>query len=466
MKEFFYPSSIAVFGVADSPRNLAKNIIMNCEEMGFNGDIFPVGREEGSINGRSILGHADALPSGIDLAVILVPANVVPETLDVCGRKGIRHAVISTGGYREFDDQENEAERQLLAVARQHGIRFIGPNCIGVICTHSGLCTPFNPMEPGHYRKGRISIIAQSGGVATQATYHFSDEHVGFSKIISAGNKLDLDEVDFIEYLMEDDDTDQIHLYLESIENGRELLRVAEKCSKPIVVFKANVSRTSARIAKSHTAALANNHSIVDGALKQAGIVRVRDIHDMTVCAKALQLPPLQGDRLVVISFSGGFAVILGDACEAHGFECPPLPRELLDEIEESRRAGVIKMSNPMDFGDVHDIRALFFALERCLSLEYIDGLVFSMNYGPKIAQIFGTTTDLQEKLLKALKQLCIQKRKPISASFFAEKTYVEEFKRMGTFPVFSDAEESVRALRMLRDYCRRRPAGDNNGVD
>ncbi|MEJ2716819.1 MAG: CoA-binding protein [Deltaproteobacteria bacterium] len=466
MREFFYPSSIAVFGVANSPRNLAKNIIMNCEEMGFEGDIFPVGREGGSLNGRSILVDGDALPTGIDLAVILVPASAVAQVLDACGRKGIRHAVISTGGYREFNDQDNEAERQLLAVARQHGIRFIGPNCIGVICTQSGLCTPFSPMEPKHCKKGRISIIAQSGGVATQTTNHFSDEYVGFSKIISAGNKLDLDEVGLIEYLMEDDDTDQIHLYLESIENGRELLRVVEKCSKPIVVFKANVSRTSARVAESHTAALANNDAVLDGFLKQAGIVRVRDIHDMTVCAKALRLPPLRGDRLVVISLSGGFAVILGDACEAHGFECPALPRELLDEIEGFRRAGVIRMSNPMDFGDVHDLEALFFALERCLSLEYIDGLVLCLNYTPRFERMFGNTGNLREPFLTALKQLCMEKRKPVSVSFFSEKMYIDAFKRMDLFPVFTTPEESVRALRMLRDYWRNRLAADNSGDD
>lgn len=464
MREFFYPSSIAVFGVADTPRNLAKNIIMNCEDMGFNGDIFPVGREEGSINGRSILVNTDALPTGIDLAVILVPASMVPEAVDACGRKGIRHAVISTGGYREFNDQDNEAERQLLAVARQHGIRFIGPNCIGAICTQSGLCTPFNPMQPKHFKSGNVSIIAQSGGVSTQVAYHFSDEHVGFSKIISAGNKLDLGEVDFIKYLMEDDDTDQIHLYLESIEKGREFLQPVKRCSKPIVVFKANVSRTSARVAKSHTAALANNDSVLDGFLKQAGIVRVRDIHDMTVCAKALRLPPLRGDRLAVISFSGGFAVILGDACEAHGFECPPLPRKLLDEIEEFRRAGVIKMSNPMDFGDVHDIRALYFALERCLSLDYIDGLVLSLTYSPRLAQMFGKSEDFRAPLLETVKQLCLQKRKPISLSFFAERMYIDELKRRGTFPIFTNPEESVRALRMLRDYWRRRPGEHNNG--
>ena len=186
-----------------------------------------------------------------------------------------------------------------------------------------------------------------------------------------------------IEYFNEDEDTKQIHLYLESIENGPELMRVASKSVKPVVVFKANVSTTASKIALSHTAALFNNDRIVDGAFRQSGIVRVESIHEMTVCAKALQLPSLRGNRLVAISLSGGFSVILGDMCEKLGFECPELPRQLLDQIESYRRGGVIRMSNPMDFGDVHDVRGLVFALKQCLTLDSIDGIVLCHMYEP-----------------------------------------------------------------------------------
>ena len=338
MRESFYPSSLAVFGVADSPRNLARNIISNSLEMGFDGEIFPVGRDRGSAYGKEIITDQESLPEGIDLAVILVPAAVVAETLDLCGRKGIRHAVISTGGYSEFRDENNQNEIDLVKVANKYGIRFIGPNCIGVMCTNSGLCTPFNPLESRNFKKGRISIVAQSGGVTTQCGHYFSDEHPGFSKIISAGNKLNLDEIDFIEYLMDDDDTDQIHLYLESIEQGRDLIRLGKSAKKPIVFYKSNVSRTASEIAKSHTAALSNNDLIVEGALRQSGIVRARDIHDMTVCAKALRLSPMRGDRLAAISFSGGFSVILGDACEGYGFNAPPYLNPL--SVESKASAG------------------------------------------------------------------------------------------------------------------------------
>jgi len=445
LRKFFYPSSVVVFGVENRPGNLAKNIVSNCREMGFQGKIFPVGRNPGRVFGREIITDPESLPTGIDLAVILVPAAVVAQTLEICGQKGIGHAIISTGGYREFSDKDNRAEKDLLSVAERYGIRFIGPNCIGVICTNSGLCTPFNPLQTASYRKGPVSIIIQSGGVTTRSSYYFSEEHVGFSKIISAGNKLNIDEIELIEYLINDEDTRQIHMYLESIERGRELIRLAERSEKPIVVFKSNVSRTGAEVARSHTAALSNNDRVVEGALRQAGIIRANDIHDMTVCAKALRLPPLRGNRLVAISLSGGFSVILGDACEKYGFQCPPLPRDLLDQIENFR--------NPMDFGDVHDIKGLAFTLDRCLALNNIDGLVLSYLYDPGMAEMFGNNMGGPEQVLEFIGKLSEKHKKPIALSFFSERRHIEAFKRINGFPVFNDAVESVRAMRMLRDY-------------
>ena len=147
------PSSIAVFGVADNPRNLAKNIILNCQEMEFAGEIYPVGRESGAVYGKEIIINPDSLPKRVDLAVILVPAKFVAETLDICGRKGIRHVIISTGGFSEFRDKDNKAEIDAFLMAERYGIRLIGPNCIGVICTDSGLCTPFNPLQQKDLRK-------------------------------------------------------------------------------------------------------------------------------------------------------------------------------------------------------------------------------------------------------------------------------------------------------------------------
>jgi len=455
MGKFFYPSSIVVFGVTDTPGNLAKNIILNCQAGGFEGDIYPVGRRPGSVSGYEIITDPESLPMDIDLAVILIPAKVIPETMKICGRKGIRHVVISSGGFRELNGSNSQVESDVQSVARQYGIRFIGPNCIGVICTNSGLCTPFNPLQAQSFKSGDISLISQSGGIATQAAHIFTEEQVGFSKIISAGNKLDINEIDLLQYLMNDDDTKQVHMYLESIEDGRALVKLAKKSKKPIVFLKSNRGQVASSVAKSHTAALSNNDRIVDGALKQAGIIRVDDIYGMTVCAKALSLPSLKGNRLVAISPSGGFAVMLGDLCEKYGFECPELPRQLLDTIESQRRGGVIRMTNPMDFGDVYDMEVMINTLESCLRLDDIDGIVLSYMYNEEMLKAFSGNIGSPERILEIIKDICERTGKPIALSFHTERSYIEEFKKIGTFPVFNDPVESVRALQMLRNYWR-----------
>jgi len=458
MKNFFYPSNIAVFGVADHPRNLGKNILLHCLEMGFEGELYAVGKRSGQVFGKTILTDPYKLPHGIDLAVILIPAKYVAEALEACGQKGIRNVIISTGGFRELSGAPSKAEKEVLSVARHYGIRFIGPNCIGVICPESGVCTPFNPIQAKRLQPGHIGLIIQSGGVTTQAAYYFSEEYVGFSKLISAGNKLDLNENDFLEYLISDDETRQIHLYLESIDDGRRLLKLARSSPKPIVIFKSNVTRTAATAAYSHTAAIANDDRVVEGALRQAGVLRVDGFEDLVVAAKALALPPLKGNRLAVLSFSGGFSVILADACENNGFTCPSLPKELVAELERYRRAGVIRLSNPMDLGDIHDLKGLVMALRGCLELDIIDGVVLGLLYERQIERIFGRKIGAPRQILEFLRSLALDKKKPIALSLFAQKRDIEEFKKFNhIFPVFNNPAESVRALAFLREYWRHR---------
>ena len=159
---------------------------------------------------------------------------------------------------------------------------------------------------------------------------------------------------------------------------------------------------------------------------------------------------------------SGGFSVIMGDACEKYGFTCPALPRELLDKIESYRRAGVIRMSNPMDLGDVHDIEALIFTLRSCLALDYIDGLAMSLMYEPQMITLFGRGMGNPEQIASFFKYLCEESKKPVAVSVVCERQYLDEFKQTGIFPVFNDPIECIRALRALKDYWHGRHAEDS----
>ncbi|MGD2178136.1 MAG: CoA-binding protein, partial [Anaerolineae bacterium] len=313
MDRFFYPESVAVIGVSERPDNLAATIIRNMLAFGYQGDIHAVGLRTGEVHGVSILASVEALPEDVDLAVILTPAPTVPALLDACGRKGIRRAVIESGGFTEFSKSGCELEEQVCAVARRWGLRFVGPNCISVVNMENGLCLPFARLDPQAARRGPVSVLAQSGGVSITYLMLLSQAGLGASKVVSMGNKADLDEVDYLTYLVSDPHTDVICLYLESIAEGRRLLDLAASCHKPVVVQKANRGDASAQIAFSHTAALANDDRIVDAALQQAGVARAASFDEAVALAQGFTLPRVTGNDLLIISRSGGHAVVAAD---------------------------------------------------------------------------------------------------------------------------------------------------------
>jgi acyl-CoA synthetase (NDP forming) len=216
MDKIFYPNSIAVIGVSERPTNMGRNIVANLLDFGYKGEIHVVGQREGVVFGQRIRTSIEELPQGIDLAVILTPAPTVPDLMDACGRQGIRRVVIESGGFGEFSAKGQELSERLRAVARKWGIRFVGPNCISVINMDSGVCLPFVRLQHHTLKKGRVSVVSQSGGITIVYTGLFSSAGLGISKAISMGNKLDLDETDYLAYLLADEDTDIICLHLES----------------------------------------------------------------------------------------------------------------------------------------------------------------------------------------------------------------------------------------------------------
>ena len=276
MREIFYPSSVAVIGVSSKPDNLGRNIVANLVNYGFDGIVYAVGPRGGAIETRRIYHSVGDIPDHIDLAVILTPAQTVPGVLEECGRKGIRFAIIETAGFREYTEDGKKLEDEIVQVASKYGIRFVGPNCIGAINMENGFCVPF-PRLTKFVLRGEVSMISQSGGVGMSVLNLMANEGLGLNKFVSVGNMLNLDAEDMLEYLIQDEGTRLIFLYLESIQNGRRLMEVARKSNKPILVFKSNIGKLGQNIALSHTASLASDDKVVEAALQQAGIVRVRD---------------------------------------------------------------------------------------------------------------------------------------------------------------------------------------------
>jgi len=451
MDKIFNPSSIVVIGVSGRPTNMGRNIVANLLDFGYGGEIHVVGRREGVVFGHRIRTSIEELPQGIELAVILTPAHTVPDLMDACGRQGIHRVVIESGGFGEFSAEGRELSKRLRAVAHKWGIRFVGPNCISVINMNSGVCLPFIRLQRDTLKKGRVSVVSQSGGITLVYINLLSGVGLGISKAISMGNKLDLDETDYLAYLLEDEDTDIICLHLESIEDGRRLMELARSSPKPILLHKTNVGQASAHIAQSHTAALANDDRIVSAAARQAGMIRARNFRTMVNYAKAFSLPPVKGNTLVAISRSGGRAVVAADMAAAFGFDLYPFPRDFREKVKGFFRAKVIEPTNPLDLGDLFDFVIYVNILEECLKIEDVDAVLMAHTYSSLLER------KGSHRLANTVRDLATKYNKPVALCPFSEGEEVLSLKKTLDYPTFSEIEEAMEALAVSRDYYQAR---------
>ena len=446
MREIFYPQSVAVIGVSNSPDNMGRGIIFNLTEFGYQGIIHEVGPKGGVFAGRRIYKSVLDIPDHVDLAVILTPARTIPAILEECGQKGIRRAVVESSGFREFGEEGKKIEEEIIRAASKWGIRFVGPNCIGVINMETGLCTPFPPLRR-IVRQGDISMISQSGGVGMSVLNLLGNEGLGLNKFVSAGNMLNVQTEELLEYFIEDPGTKYILLYLEGIQDGKKLMDVARRSPKPIIAFKANIGQFGKSIASSHSASLSSNDRVVDAAFRQCGIVRVHDATTLGNDLKILRLPPMRGNNLAIISRSGGHAVIAADACEMSGFSLAPFPKEFLEEVEKHFRASVIKLTNPLDLGDLFDLEIYLKIIDRTLAQKEVDGIVFLHTFnaafeGPRSRELFQKVMELSQKY-----------DKPVAIYVSTEDQEVNYLKRNFNYPIFTQVVETVRALGINRRH-------------
>ncbi len=441
MEKIFYPAGVVVLGVSAAPTNLGRNIVLNLQRFGFKGEIHAVGKGGGDVGGVPIRPAVEELPGVPDLAVFLLPARHVPEALEACGRKGIRRAIIESGGFSEFADQGRDLEREVLDIARRWGMRVVGPNCISIVNLENGLVLPFVPLEDREVKKGNISIVAQSGGIALDCMRLLSYENLGASKLISMGNKIDVNENDFLEFLLADPDTRVIGFYLENVADGGRLMQLARSTEKPLVVLKANTNPVSHHAARFHTAALAGDDEVVTAAFRQAGIHRVQNLSEMMTSFKVFSLPVIRGPRLAVLGRSGGQAVLLADAVHRYGFELAALSDDFYSHVRQHIRAGVIRMSNPLDMGDIFNIDAYAGIVEKALAEDGVDGVVFSHAY------VASLEVAPSKRLLEASLTLSHRYGKPVIPCIIPDKhTWFSVREEAGAF-LFEDVDMAMKAL-------------------
>ena len=452
MDKMFYPESVAVFGASAKETNIGRNIILNMQKWEYGGVIYPVNPRGEEVLGLTGYKSLEEVPGDVDLAVAFVPAKAVPGILDECGAKGVKYVAIPSGGFSELGEEGEALTETLKEKAREHGIRFVGPNGLTIINAENGLCLPFLPMKKR--LPGRVSIISQSGGVGLSLIMFLDNAGRTFNKFISVGNKVDMDEVDFLEYLGKDPGTKVICLFLESLVRGELFMEVASKIDKPIIVYKANTTEVGARTAASHTAALANNDAVLTGALEQAGVIRVDSIRKLIRMAVAFELPLMTGDRIAVVSQAGGYTVLMSDEAYKRDFEFPPLSKKLLDGFKDHVRADVIKMGNPLDLGDVLSTDAILYALEGLVEQEDIDGVAVAI-LRRSDASYDGAYEALSREMWPDIGDIIKKHDKPVALCLLSQCEYSTDVQRRMEYPVFESPEEAVEAISILREYHR-----------
>jgi acyl-CoA synthetase (NDP forming) len=297
--------------------------------------------------GLRCYGSVRDIAEPVDLAVIVVPARFVPSVILDCGAKGVKAAVVISGGFSEIGEAGAELERRLLEEARKSGVRVLGPNCQGVNNTAAGLCASW----PLVRRKGPISIVSQSGTVLAAVGCWAEEDGIGVSKLVALGNKCDVDEVDLLKYLGEDESTKVIGLYIEGVRNGRKFMEVAGEVvkRKPIVVLKGGRTPKGIEAAKSHTRSLVGLDRVFDEASRRAGILRVKGVEELYDVCKALSsLPFPAGSNVVILTSSGGSGILATDACEELGLNVVGLSEGLRGTLERELPPECI-VRNPLD---------------------------------------------------------------------------------------------------------------------
>jgi acetyl coenzyme A synthetase (ADP forming)-like protein len=378
IEPFFRPHSVAIIGASAKQKKvgyvIAKNFIDNFKEK-----FFMVNPNDREIFEYKSYPKINSIHEDIDLAVIAVPAPVVPEVLVECGKKRVKAAIIISGGFKEIGDEGAKLEKKVVDISQKYKIRLMGPNCMGVFDSVSTVDTLFIP--PYRLRrppKGDIAFISQSGASGIAFLDWAAGEEIGISKFASYGNAADVCETDLLEFLAHDKETKVIAMYLEGVKEGRQFVEVASKVTKtkPVLVLKSGSTSAGAKAALSHTGALSGTDEIFDAVVKQTGMIRVYDWEEMFDLARVLaHQPAAKGGRVAVVTNGGGAGVMIADEIEKLGLNLVDLDEKTVAELRAKFPPHVI-VHNPMDLTGDADNERYRVAMDAVLKDKFVDSLL------------------------------------------------------------------------------------------
>jgi 4-hydroxybutyryl-CoA synthetase (ADP-forming) len=443
---FLSPKSIAVIGASDKEGSVGRAITSNIMK-GYKGTVFPISPTRDKVFGKKAYKSVLDVPKSIDLAVIVTKNQIVPTVLEECGKKKIKGAIVITAGFKEVDEEGAKLEQKLKDIAKKYSIQVIGPNCLGVmnLDPKTMMNSTFLKITP---KSGEIALISQSGAICAALVEDASAQGIGFSAVLSMGNKADMSEIDILKILAEHKQTKVIVMYLEDMGNGQEFLKVCKqitkKQKKPVLVLKSGRSPEGARAAMSHTGALMGSDEIYDALLKQSGAIRVDTMEELFDYATAFSKQPLpEKGELVIVSNAGGPAIISTDSCSKLGIK--------MAKIEEIRSKidAVIppwgSSRNPVDIVGDADFNRFENVLNEVLQHK---------NVGSVISMCTPSATLDYDKLAEVIVKMSKKYKKTMLASLMGldEGITNREILADGDIPYYTYAEGSIRALKaMLR---------------
>jgi acetyl coenzyme A synthetase (ADP forming)-like protein len=438
---FFKPKSIAVVGTSKDSRKIGHAALKNILISDYQCKIYPINPNEDKILGIKCYKKITDVSGDIDLVLISVPAEIVPEILRDCVKKEVKNVIIISSGFSEIGN--HELENELKRIIENSKVRVLGPNVMGYKNASNGLDASFVYGTP---RKGNVAIISQSGALGIGMIYLANNEFMGLSKIIGVGNKLDIDDDDLIDYFANDPETKVIGLYIEAVKNGREFMNSVKACNKPVLVVKAGISKAGARATTSHTGSMAGSDEIYTAAIKQAGGIRCRDLVELFDMAKALGgQPPAMGNRVGIVTNGGGLGILLSDACEENGLIIPKLSSKTFKKIDKIL-PDIVKPNNPIDvIADAGFYR--YEASTRALLEDpNIDGVIVASVHGG-----YARPEEFTGAILKMVRERKLHEeyKKPILATWVGGKEFedlVWDLKSAGV-PIYPSSWRTARAM-------------------
>jgi len=440
------PRSVAVIGASKNVDKIGYKILKNIVDAGFEGKIFPINPRGGEILGLQAFASILDVPDEIDVAVIVVPAKFIPSIIEECVRKEVKGAVIISSGFRDIGPEGIVLENQILETAAKSELRIIGPNCQGVSNPQIGFCATWPLVE----NVGNVAIISQSGTIALEIPSFLSRNRLGYSKAIALGNKSDVDEADLIAMLTEDEMTSVIAVYSEGMKDGRKLMAAIKQASrtKPVIFLKAGKTEAGKKAVLAHTGSLAGNREVFEAAVKQSGGIYVNDLQELCDTAKAFSTCPTpRGNRLMVITSSGGSGILASDAGEDVGLKLSKLSDETVEALRNQLPSYCV-IRNPLDLtgNALNNVQLYTDALKIVLEEKDVD-LVLVIFGDP----ILGASDSLKELTDKASAQNI-----PVVVSFLggADVQVLESEKlQKNGVPVYPTPGRAIKALGNMKKY-------------